>query len=117
MSEYSLKDNLTYLGLMNRAQKVALGTEAVSDADRQHKIRLIITSRDASDRTKRQAKMIAEASKRQAIEINCTKADLGGAFGRSEVAIIAVTDKVFAEEFLRRTGFASGDNREVSKWQ
>jgi len=118
--EYTLKDNLTYLGLMQRAQKLAIGIEAVTDANRQHKIRLIITSEDASERTKRQAQMFAQESKRQTIEMKCTKADLGGAFGRSEVAIVAILDKGFAQEMARRliqTGAVNGNNSEVSKWQ
>ena len=81
---------LSTLGLARRAGKLLLGVDSVSAYPKS--VSLLIYACDASPRVKRALASRTEPS----VNPNLTKAQLGGAVGCKEAAVVAVTDAGFA---------------------
>ncbi len=92
---------LNYLGLARKGSLVELGEEPVGGAARAGHARLIIVAKDASDHTWRRAKSFAAGTDQQCLRVNFTKADLGLATGRQELAMAAFTDVPLALAFAK----------------
>lgn len=89
------------LGLAVRAGKVVFGSEAASDAVRNQKAHLVILAEDASDRTKKLMNNKCKSFNVPLFEYG-TIMDLGSKLGKKRVSCVAVKDKGFAEEIIRK---------------
>ena len=83
---------LSLIGLAKRAGRLEVGEEPVGAAARARHARLILLAADAADNTLRRARHFAEAGNAPWIQLPFTKAELGGAVGRSSCAMAALTD-------------------------
>ncbi|MCR4690282.1 MAG: ribosomal L7Ae/L30e/S12e/Gadd45 family protein [Lachnospiraceae bacterium] len=91
------KKILSFLGLANRAGKVASGEFSAEAAVKDRKAKLVIIAADASDNTK---KLFHDKSSYYGIPILTfgTKETLGGAIGKQMRASLAILDEGFAEK-------------------
>ena len=87
---------LNYLALARKAGLAELGEEPVGAAARANHARLVIVASDASDHTWRRALSFVDHTGQQCLRVNYTKAELGFAIGRQELAIAAITDAKLA---------------------
>lgn len=101
---------LNYLGLARRGGRVELGEEPVGAAARALRAYLIVVAQDASDHTWRRAKSFAAGTAQQCIRVSYTKAELGAATGRQELALAAFTDAALALAFVQAL---EGENKAV----
>ena len=92
---------LNYLGLAKKARLAELGEEPVGAAARANKARLVIVASDATDHTSRRAKSFVSGKDQQCVVVPYTKAELGLAAGRTELALAAITDAPLALAFLQ----------------
>lgn len=90
------------IGLARKAGKVEVGEEAVSVAARHHKARVILFASDAADNTLRRRESLGGQGSCPAIQLPLTKAELGGAVGRSTCAVLALTDIGLAAAVLKK---------------
>lgn len=90
------------IGLARKAGKVEVGEEAVSIAARHHKARVILFASDAADNTLRRRESLGEQGSCPAVQLPLTKAELGGAVGRSACAVLALTDIGLAAAVLKK---------------
>lgn len=93
---------LSLLGLAQKAGKVEAGEDAVNAATAAHRARLVLLSSDAAANSARRARRFAGQGACLIAELPVTKARLGGAVGRGECAMLALTDLGFAEALARR---------------
>ena len=80
------------LGLALRGGNLVTGSDAVQSAAHAGQIRLLMISADASPHVCRDAQTWAERGNCLLIALPCDKAELGGALGRGNVAVAALTD-------------------------
>ena len=92
---------LNYLSLARKAGKLELGEEPVGSAARAQRARLVMVAQDASDHTWRRAKSFVAGTDQQCVKVPYTKAQLGEAIGRQELALAAITDPALALAFLK----------------
>ena len=90
-----------YLSLARKAGRIELGEEPVGAVARAQKARLLVVAQDASDHTWRRAKSFAAGTDQQCVKVPYTKAQLGEAIGRQELALAAITDPALALAFLK----------------
>ncbi|MCX7614123.1 MAG: ribosomal L7Ae/L30e/S12e/Gadd45 family protein [Clostridiales bacterium] len=93
---------LNFLGLMKKAGKLVVGDEACYDSVRTRKAKLILVASDASPNALNRAKGYAGETKGGYIKLPATKSELGQIVGRESCAILAVTDKEFAEALVKK---------------
>lgn len=91
---------LGLLGLSQKGGNIALGEEPVGAAARAGKARLIILASDAAGHTVRRASSFAALHQSPLIQLDADKETLGGLFGRTSVAMLALTDIFLAQRFL-----------------
>ena len=91
---------LSMISLSRAAGRIESGEFAAEKAVIEGAARLVIVSRDASDNTK---KKFRDKTSYRGIPYReyGTKQELGGAIGKTERAIIALTDKGLAEALLK----------------
>ena len=95
---------LNYLALARKAGLAELGEEPVGAAARANHARLVIVASDASDHTWRRALSFVDHTGQQCLRVNYTKAELGFAIGRQELALAALTDSGLALKFVEALG-------------
>ena len=83
---------LNYLALARKAGIAELGEEPVGAITRALKGHLVLVAQDASDHTWRRAKSFVAGTDQQCLRLPYTKAEMGFAIGRQELAIAAITD-------------------------
>ena len=83
---------LHLVGLSRKAGRLAVGEEPVGEAARSREAKLILTASDAAENTLRRAERFAESAGAPCLAAPFTKAELGGAVGRSSCALLAFTD-------------------------
>jgi len=93
---------LSLLGLALRGGNLVLGEEPVEAAARARDARVLLLAADAADNTRRRTERFADAGQCLWLRLPYTKAELGRAFGRTSVAIAAVTDIGLASAAVRR---------------
>lgn len=84
------------LGLARRAGKLVTGEESVFKAVRSGEARLVILSEDASELTRKKAADKC-ASYGIPLRIGFTRQELGGAIGKHERVLLAITDQGLAD--------------------
>ena len=87
---------LNYLSLARKAGLAELGEEPVGAVSRAGKAYLVAVAADASDHTWRRAKSYVAGTQQQCIRLGATKAEMGIAIGRQELAVAAITDPAMA---------------------
>ncbi len=90
-----------YLSLARKAGRIELGEEPVGAVARAQKARLVVVASDASDHTRRRALSFVSGTDQQCVQVPYTKAELGEAVGRQELALGAITDPALALAFLK----------------
>ena len=98
MSKYLL--NL--VGLAKKAGKLEVGEEPVGGAARAGQAKLIIVASDAAENTSRRASHFADAGHVKWLQVPFSKAELGGALGRSTCAMAAFTDSGLAASLVSK---------------
>jgi ribosomal protein L7Ae-like RNA K-turn-binding protein len=89
------------LGLVRRARKIAIGTEAVRRELLHKRVELLIFAEDLSASSKRQ--VVLTGLKLPELIIG-TKAEWGEFWGKQDVGVFGILDKNFAEGILRKLG-------------
>ncbi len=95
-----LSANLGFLGLARKAGALAVGSDAVEIVLAKGRAKLVVFASDAGKSTLSKFKTICD-DKGVPIRMASTKEDLGGALGRRQVAVAAVTDVNFAARMLK----------------
>ena len=95
---------LNILSLARKAGMAELGEEPVGAAARALHAHLIVVAGDASDHTWRRAKSFAAGTDQQCVRVSYTKAEMGFAIGRQELAIAAITDAGMALSLVEGLG-------------
>lgn len=93
---------LSFLGLALRGGRLEAGEEPVTSAAQGGRARLLLAASDASGNTLRRVERLAEAGHCLWLRLPFSKEELGGALGRSSVAMAAVTDLGMASAAVRR---------------
>ena len=106
------------LGFAMRAGKVTIGTEMVFNAMRQGKIKLVLISAAASERTKKTISNKCEFYKVNTVTVDADTAELGRLLGKTYApSAVGITDDGFAREIrLARESLAAEriERKEVS---
>ena len=95
---------LNYLALARKAGLAELGEEPVGAITRALKGHLVLVAQDASDHTWRRAKSFVAGTDQQCVRLPYTKAEVGFAIGRQELAIAAITDAGMALSIVESLG-------------
>jgi ribosomal protein L7Ae-like RNA K-turn-binding protein len=98
---------LHLVSIARKAGKLEIGEEPTAAAARARHAKLILVAKDATDNTYRRVRHFGEAGNVTWVSTPYTKAELGGAIGRSSVAMIAVMDMGLAAAMVR--GLAQDD--------
>lgn len=83
---------LSLLGLALRGSHLAVGEEPVREACKTRRARLVLTAADAADNSADRARRWAEEGGAVWTRVPWDKAALGGALGRSDCAMAALTE-------------------------
>ena len=87
-----MRDALRMAGLALRAGRLEAGEEPVAAACRAKRSRLVLAASDAAPGSLQRAERFAEEGQCLFLVLPCSKEELGGALGRSQCAMAAVTD-------------------------
>jgi ribosomal protein L7Ae-like RNA K-turn-binding protein len=98
---------LHLVSIARKAGKLEVGEEPTAAAARARQAKLILVAKDATDNTYRRVRHFGEAGNVTWVSTPYTKAELGGAIGRSAVAMLAVMDMGLAAAMVR--GLAQDD--------
>ena len=107
---------LHLLGIARKAGRLEMGEEPVAAAARSGQARVILLAADAAENSARRAAHFAQRGGMVLLQVPFSKAELGGAVGRTACAMLAVTDaglaaavvKKLAQEDPGRYGEAAG---------
>ncbi len=92
---------LNLLGLMRRANAIAVGETNTGTAARAGKAKLLLIAADASDNAKHRAEGFINGRNAIKIELPFTKAELSGALGLPGCSMAAVTDMGFSNALIK----------------
>lgn len=95
------------LGLLSLARKggnVEAGEEPVGAVCRANRARLVLLAADASDHAVRRVQSYVSGSKQPYLQLPYSKAELGNAIGRTECAMVALTDVRLSLAFVKALG-------------
>ncbi len=95
-----LEKALNLLAIAQKGGNIQIGEEPVGAVARAGKARLIILASDAAGHTQRRAASFAAAHKTPMITLDVDKDRIGSMFGRTAVAMVALTDIFLAKAFL-----------------
>lgn len=97
---------LGLLGLCRKAGKLVLGEDDSAEAALAHKARLTLIAADAAEGTARKAARAAEEGNCPCFRVDLDKARLGGAVGRAQCAVLAITDVGLAAAAVKKLAAA-----------
>lgn len=97
-----MRDALRMAGLALRAGRLEAGEEPVAAACRAKRSRLVLAASDAAPGSLQRAERFAEEGQCLFLVLPCSKEELGGALGRSQCAMAAVTDLGLAQAIVSR---------------
>ena len=95
-------DILSLLGLALRGGRLVMGEEPVEAVARARDARVLLLASDAADNTRRRVEHFAQAGQCLWLRVPFTKAELGRQFGRTSVAVAAVTDVGLASAVVKK---------------
>ena len=93
---------LSLLGLALRGGRLVMGEEPVEAVARARDARVLLLASDAADKTRRRVEHFAEAGACLWLRVPFTKAEMGRQFGRTSVAVAAVTDVGLASAVVNK---------------
>lgn len=93
---------LSLLGLMRRANAIAIGETATGNAARSGEAKLIVIASDASENARKRASGFAYGKKLEIVTLPYTKDEISAATGRPGCSMAAVCDKGFADALQKR---------------
>ena len=93
---------LSLLGLALRGGRLVMGEEPVEAVARARDARVLLLASDAADNTRRRVEHFAEAGACLWLRVPFTKAEMGRQFGRTSVAVAAVTDVGLASAVVNK---------------
>lgn len=96
------KKLLQFLGLCQRAGKLASGETGVLGAIRDGSAELVIVAENASDNTKKKFSDSAGYYNKKIVVFG-DKFEMGNAIGKAERSVLAVRDKGFADKIEKMT--------------
>lgn len=94
------KKILGLIGLSARARKVLFGADSVEEGIKKNKVKLIIISCEASNRTKDKFKKIAEQHQKPVI-VAGTIEELSKAIGKNNKAILGILEENLSNEIQK----------------
>jgi ribosomal protein L7Ae-like RNA K-turn-binding protein len=106
---------LHLVSIARKAGKLEIGEEPTAAAARARQAKLILVAKDATENTYRRVRHFGDAGNVTWVSTPYTKAELGGAVGRSAVAMLAVMDVGLAAAMVR--GLAHEKNLKTGKYQ
>lgn len=86
---------------MNKAGRLAIGDEPVTDAVEVRQARVLVLASDAGDNTVRRWQRLSAEAGIACLTLNGTKAEFGAVLGRSVCSVAAVCDIGFAAKLLQ----------------
>lgn len=89
------------LGLMRRANALAVGEENTGSTVRAGKAKLLLIARDASDNARRRAAGFSAGRSVITVELPFTKEEISASVGASGCSMAAVTDIGFANALMK----------------
>lgn len=93
---------LGLLGLALRASRLAVGDDMVHDMIRDGKARCVFAASDAGTGITKKMRRLCEETRVPFVVIPETKAEMGGALGRSSCAVCATNDSGFAASAAKK---------------
>ena len=97
-----MDSTLRLLGIAYKAGRLAVGEEPVAAAVRAHHARVVLLAEDAADNSVRRAGHLAQGTGTPVTATPFSKAELGGAVGRSACAMLALTEPGLAHAVVAR---------------
>lgn len=91
---------LGLIGLSAKAGKVEFGADAVEDAIKKKKAKLVIVSEDAAERTRENFRFLCQKANINYIVFG-EKEKISKAIGKSNKAVIAIKDKNLSNEIYK----------------
>jgi uncharacterized protein len=95
----SVRRTISLLQAAQRAKRVVLGTAALEDAERDDRVELLVLASDAKASADLSA--VRRLGARGRVRLFSTKAELGAAFKRDELALIGLTSTDLSQEVSR----------------
>ena len=92
---------LGLLGITAKAGRIVAGADIVKDLAQRGKLRLVIVAEDASERTKKNTKMICEENKIPMLTYSKIE-ELSRAIGQKNRAILGIKDKNLSAEIYKQ---------------
>lgn len=90
---------LSFLGLCRRANALKIGHDAVKDAVRSSKAKLVLFSSDASKRLEKEIRNLSDTI--SVVRTDRSSDDIGANIGK-RAAVLAVTDENFASAVIKK---------------
>lgn len=90
---------LSFLGLVRRSGKIAIGADAAADAMKQHEACLLILSGELSEKSAENARFLAEREQIEALSVPFGFSEIGQAIGK-KAGMLAVTDPNMARKLI-----------------
>lgn len=97
------------LGLMRRANALAVGEDSTGDAVRAGKAKLLLIAADASDNARKRAMGYLTGRNAIPVELPYTKEEISAAVGTGGCSMAAVTDMGFANALMELLAQAQPD--------
>lgn len=91
-----MTDYIGMFGLARRSGGIEIGEDRIKFALAEHKIKAVFVASDAAPNARKKAEQTAFLAKAPVFALPFTKAELGAAVGRGDVAAAAITDIEFA---------------------
>lgn len=86
---------LSSIGMARKAGRLTIGTEAVCDEVRAHRIKLVIASGASSDNTKKRISDCTAFYRTRTVFIDASPEELGTAIGKTATACVGIADENF----------------------
>jgi len=93
---------LSLLGLAYKGRHIETGEHPVSVALRSKKARIVLVACDSAENTKKRLRSWTESNRVPLFELDCTKEELGAAFGKASCSMAAITDAGLALTALKQ---------------
>jgi ribosomal protein L7Ae-like RNA K-turn-binding protein len=94
---------LSFLGIARKAGALQIGGFLSFAAVKDKKAKMLICAQDAAESTKKECEHSKEIKKLTVLYL-FTKEQLGAAFGKEEISVVAVTKKDFSDNIKRMIG-------------
>jgi ribosomal protein L7Ae-like RNA K-turn-binding protein len=99
LRQAAARRTLSLLQAAQRAKKAALGTTALEEAERDGRVELLVLASDA--KASAQLPVVSRLAKQGRVRLFKTKAELGAAFGRDDLALVGLLSTDLSQEVSR----------------